>query len=87
MVTKKLKDITFDEAVAICSKMKYCNEHGHNCQLHVDSCGGCIFRNIYMMPQSGNNWGEYYNEHKNDLVTFEYDDGNTNTNGGEGISW
>ena len=84
MVTKKLKDITFDEAIAICSKMAFCNEHDHNCQLYADGLGVCIFRNVHMM-QTGDK-GEYYNEHKNDLVTFEYD-GNTNTNGGEGISW
>ena len=85
MVTKKLKDITLDEAISICSKMAFCNGQDHNCQLYADSLGVCIFRNIHMM-QTGDR-GEYYNEHKNDLVTFEYDDGNTNTNGGEGISW
>lgn len=84
MVTKKLKDITIDEAIAICSKMPFCNGN-NNCQLYADSYGGCIFRHIHMM-ESGDR-SEYYNKHKNDLVTFEYDDGNTNTNGGEGISW
>lgn len=83
MVTKKLKDITIDEAISICSKMAFCNGHDNNCQLYVDAFGGCIFRNIHLM-QSGSK-SEYYNEHKNDLVTFDYDDGNTN--GGEGISW
>ena len=85
MVTKKLKDITIDEAISICNKRAFCNGYDSNCQLYVDSFGGCIFRNIHMM-HSGER-GEYYNEHKNDLITFEYDDGNTNTNGGEGISW
>lgn len=86
MVTKKLKDLTIDEAISICSKMAFCNGHDNNCQLYVDAFGGCIIRNIHFMPNPGSR-SEYYNEHKNDLVTFEYDDGNANTNEGEGISW
>lgn len=65
--------------------MAFCNGHDSNCLLYVDRFGGCIFRHIHTM-ESGN-MDKYYNEHKNDLVTFEYDDSNTNTNGGEGISW
>ena len=84
-MTKKLKDITIDEAISICEKRTECSDKC-GCPFEYPVDGSCMLQNIYII-KSTTSRGEYYNEHKNDLITFEYDDSNTNTNGGEGISW
>lgn len=84
MVTKKLKDITFDEAVAMCQKRTECSDNG-GCPFKCTIDTTCLLQQVHRIKTTTPR-GEYYNEHKNDLVTFEYDDGNTNTNDG-GITW